>query len=117
MRLLLFDIDGTLIRSHGAGRLALKKSLEDLFGTAGPLDTYRMSGKVDSQIITDLLTAIGVPQSLIEAKLPEIYALMAKKSANYLLGKTNIYLHRGRNPAAKTASAPRSHIGLINRQF
>ena len=35
---------------------ALKLALEDLFGTAGPIDTYKMSGKTDARIVTDLLT-------------------------------------------------------------
>lgn len=79
MRLILFDVDGTLIRSHGAGRQALQAALVDIFGTAGPIDSYRMSGKVDAQIITDLLTAISIPKQEIERRLPEIYATMAEK--------------------------------------
>jgi phosphoglycolate phosphatase len=76
MHLLLFDIDGTLIRSNGAGRAALVKALEDLFGTAGPIESYEMAGKTDPLIIGDLLTAIGLDQSDIEASLPDVYRLM-----------------------------------------
>lgn len=79
MKLLLFDIDGTLIRSHGAGRLTLKITLQELFGTAGPIDDYKMSGKTDRRIITDLLTAVDIPVETINAKLPSIYRLMAVK--------------------------------------
>ena len=60
MKLLLFDIDGTLIRSNQAGRMALGAALEELFGTAGPLETYRMGGKTDSRIIKELMTAAGI---------------------------------------------------------
>ncbi len=81
MKLLLFDIDGTLIRSNRAGRLAMRAALEELFGTAGPIDTYSMGGKTDARIITDLLTVIGIPPSKIEAQLPTIYDCMAEKSA------------------------------------
>ncbi len=56
MRLLLFDIDGTLIRSNSAGRLAMAAALEEMFGSSGPLDSYSMGGKTDARIITDLLT-------------------------------------------------------------
>ena len=79
MKLILFDIDGTLIRSHGGGRQALGESLQELFGTAGPIDSYHMSGKTDSRIVTDLLTAVGIPQSEIKAKLPEVFQRMAQK--------------------------------------
>ena len=80
MKLLLFDIDGTLIRSNRAGRMALGAALEELFGTAGPLESYRMGGKTDARIITDLLVAIGLEPEAIEARLPDVYALMAKKA-------------------------------------
>lgn len=79
MRLLLFDIDGTLIRSKGTGRLAMEAALLELFGTAGPIESYRMSGKLDSQIITDLLLSAGLQKAEIKAKLPLIYAKMAEK--------------------------------------
>ncbi len=79
MKLLLFDIDGTLIRSHGAGRETLRSALQEIFGTAGPLDEYKFSGKTDSRIIFDLMTAAGFEQQKIERQLPAIYELMAQK--------------------------------------
>lgn len=78
MRLLLFDIDGTLIRSNQAGRLALGAALQELFGTTGPLESYRMGGKTDARIVTDLLTAAGVPAREIERKLPQVFTAMAE---------------------------------------
>ncbi len=81
MKLLLFDIDGTLIRSNRAGRLAMQAALEELYGTAGPLDTYSMGGKTDARIITDLLTVVGIPPAKIEAQLPLVYDCMAGKAA------------------------------------
>ena len=77
-KLLLFDIDGTLIRSNGAGRLTLSYALTKLFGTAGPLESYNMSGKTDPRIITDLLTAVGVAPKEINRQLPAVYELMAE---------------------------------------
>lgn len=80
MKLVLFDIDGTLIRSNGVGRLALATALTEMFGSAGPIQEYKMSGKTDARIITDLLTAIGIPTADITAKLPLVYELMAEKA-------------------------------------
>ncbi|MCP5098850.1 MAG: HAD hydrolase-like protein [Chloroflexi bacterium] len=78
-KLILFDIDGTLIRSHGGGRQALGEALQDVFGTAGPVEDYPMGGKTDARIITDLLIAAGIPRDNIAPKLPEVYARMAEK--------------------------------------
>ncbi len=93
MRLLLFDVDGTLIRSNQAGRMALGAALEDLFGTTGPLQTYRMGGKTDARIITELMIAAGIPQGEIRARLPQVYALMAEHAKR-------IYPERGIEPCS-----------------
>ncbi len=78
MKLLLFDIDGTLIRSHGAGREALTAALAAVFGTAGPIAEYHMSGKTDPRIITDLMTAVGIPAQQIKEKLTAVYEHMSE---------------------------------------
>jgi len=80
MKLILFDIDGTLIRSHGGGRAALQAALEELFGTSGPIDAYRMGGKTDARIIRDLLVGSGLEFAAIKAALPAIYELMTEKA-------------------------------------
>lgn len=77
MRLLLFDIDGTLIKGDQAGRMAMGAALEQVFGTKGSLDTYPMGGKTDKGIVTDLLIEAGVDQEAIENKLADFYILMA----------------------------------------
>ena len=87
MKLLLFDIDGTLIRSNSAGRLALGAALQELVGTSGPLDSYNMSGKTDARIITDLLTAVGKSPLEIEEILPAVYELMAVKAREIYPGR------------------------------
>lgn len=87
MRLLLFDIDGTLIRGNKAGRMAMAAALEEMFDSAGPLDSYNMGGKTDARIITDLLEAIGINGEEIDAKLPEAYTLMAEKAKDIYPGR------------------------------
>jgi len=59
MRLILFDIDGTLLWTDGAGRRALGGALQDEFGTTGPIDTYRLDGKTDPLIVRELLELTG----------------------------------------------------------
>ncbi|MGH7627529.1 MAG: HAD family hydrolase [Gemmatimonadaceae bacterium] len=58
MKLVLFDIDGTLLWTDGAGRRAMTAALEHVFGGAGPTD-YRYDGKTDPQIVRDLMRAAG----------------------------------------------------------
>jgi len=54
MRLLLFDIDGSLTNVSRIGRAALGRALIDVFGAAGLLETYEFSGKPDRRIAHDL---------------------------------------------------------------
>src|SRR5256885_16949671 len=41
MKLVLFDIDGTLLWTDGAGRRAIPRALLGATGTAGPVPTHR----------------------------------------------------------------------------
>ncbi len=61
MKLVLFDIDGTLLWTNGAGRRAIHRALVAEAGTAGPIDHYRFDGKTDPQIVQDLLGLAGHP--------------------------------------------------------
>ncbi|MGD2048564.1 MAG: HAD family hydrolase [Chloroflexota bacterium] len=85
MRLLLFDIDGTLIRTSKVGRQVMKMALEEVIGSAGQIESYPFAGKTDRGIIFDLLTEIGLSDRQINQYLPDVYSRMAK------LGKTLFY--------------------------
>lgn len=62
-KLVLFDIDGTLLHTHGAGRRAIRQALMDELGTTDPPDGFRFDGKTDPQIIMELMTAAGHPKA------------------------------------------------------
>ena len=69
MRLVLFDVDGTLVSTRGAGRRALERAMRDVYGSAGAIDAYDFHGKTDPLIVRDLLTAAGKSHETIEAGL------------------------------------------------
>ncbi|HTU21068.1 MAG TPA: HAD family hydrolase [Gemmataceae bacterium] len=54
MHVCLFDIDGTLIASGGAGKAALEAALTEEFGITRILDKLKLSGRTDRAIIADL---------------------------------------------------------------
>lgn len=72
-RLLLFDIDGTLISTEGAARRAFMRALNDVYGTAGPIDNHPFNGKTDPQIARELLSAAGLAPAAIDARLPILW--------------------------------------------
>jgi phosphoglycolate phosphatase-like HAD superfamily hydrolase len=60
MKLVCFDIDGTLIWTNGAGRRAIHRALLEELGTAGPIETFRFDGRTDGEIISKLAEAAGL---------------------------------------------------------
>lgn len=69
MRLVLFDIDGTLVIAKGAGRRALGRALERVYGTTGPIEGYDFRGKTDPRIVVDLMRGAGIADDVIEARM------------------------------------------------
>ncbi|HEY6071442.1 MAG TPA: HAD family hydrolase [Chthoniobacterales bacterium] len=60
-RLLLFDIDGTLIHSGGAGMEALKRALKERFKIDDDLDDIEIAGMTDSGIVISILEKHKIP--------------------------------------------------------
>jgi phosphoglycolate phosphatase len=58
VKLVLFDIDGTILWSDGAGRRAMEGALTEVFGASGSPD-YHYDGKTDRQIVRDLMRLEG----------------------------------------------------------
>lgn len=68
MRVLLFDIDGTLIRSGGAGKAAMETALRTAFGVAEVHDCVAYSGRTDPGIARELLATHGIEPTDANAK-------------------------------------------------
>ncbi len=73
-RLLLFDIDGTLLLGSRRLRRWFGESLAEVFGCTGDIDGHSFSGKIDPQIVTELLSGAGVSADSIAAGLPAVRA-------------------------------------------
>jgi phosphoglycolate phosphatase-like HAD superfamily hydrolase len=62
-RLILFDIDCTLVDAHGAGGRAMLRAIKDVYGVEGELGDYSFHGRTDPGIISDLATLWGADAS------------------------------------------------------
>jgi len=58
-KLLLFDIDGTLVLTGGAGLRAMTRACEEVIGHADALDGIPVAGRTDWIILHDTLTRLG----------------------------------------------------------
>ena len=68
MPIILFDIDGTLLRTGGAGKVAMETALREAFGIAEIHDRVPYSGRTDCAIARDLLAVHGIEPSLANQK-------------------------------------------------
>ncbi len=60
-KLILFDIDGTLIRTGGAGVRAMTRAFEQTCGVSDALKRVEVAGRTDRLIMTDALALLGRP--------------------------------------------------------
>jgi len=73
MKIALFDIDGTLVWTHGAGRRAMQRALAAVVGQSGPQD-HRYDGKTDKQIVREAMRTDGFTDADIDARMDVVLA-------------------------------------------
>lgn len=78
-RLLLFDVDGTLVDVDGAGREALRGAMARVYGETGPIDEADFHGRTDPSIVRGLLRAAGHPDGRIDPGFPELWRVYAER--------------------------------------
>jgi phosphoglycolate phosphatase len=83
-RLVLFDIDGTLLTADGAGRRAIHHAMMAVYGATGPIDAYSFAGRTDPQIVTELLAMDGWERPAVEERFPALWELYLANLAREL---------------------------------
>lgn len=91
--LVLFDIDGTLLLTPGAGRRAITAALADRMIDARVWEAIRFDGKTDPQIVRELLEAAGDasasdPQAV--AEILERYLVLLEAELARAPGRTRV---------------------------
>jgi phosphoglycolate phosphatase-like HAD superfamily hydrolase len=103
MKIVLFDIDGTLIRSGGAGRDALDAALAATFGKIGS-ETIEVNGRTDRGIARSLFQHHGLEDShdnwyrLRTAYLQALPECLRNRRGAVLPGIAELLLDLDRNP-------------------
>ena len=90
MRLILFDIDGTILIARGAGRRALARALEAVYGTAGAIDSYDLRGQTDPRIVLDVMEGAGLPRERVREGLDECFEAYARGLATEIGDGANV---------------------------
>lgn len=96
MKILFFDIDGTLIDSGGAGKLAMESALAGEFGIAEIKPGVPYAGRTDAAIIADLLRHHDVEVSeqgarrFLDAYLRHLPESLKQRTGRILPGVRNL---------------------------
>jgi len=77
-RLILFDIDCTLLWTGGAGRESTRRAMLDVFGRTGDLDAHDFGGKTDWQTLYELLSPLGINHTAIAAAMEDYTTVMGQ---------------------------------------
>lgn len=104
--LYLWDIDGTLLNTGGAGRRALNAAFEHEFGVADAFADVPFAGRTDLGILRDAFERAGLARSndrLLDAYLPRLQAELDRRTPTVLPG-----VH-----AALDAAAGQGHNALL----
>jgi phosphoglycolate phosphatase len=80
LRVILFDIDGTLIRAvrRPEYRGRIRGMLEEVFGTCGQIAEVDFAGKTDLAIYREALECEGITAEVVRERLPRLEAEMVR---------------------------------------
>src|ERR671919_2517475 len=117
MRILLWDIDGTLIRSvkTGAYKDYTIPVLEEIFGTAGRLSDMQVSGMTDLQIVYEALSDHGFTQDEIFARVQVLASRLTEEAKKVTGNGTKFFelLPGVRETLEALAAHPRYESALV----
>jgi phosphoglycolate phosphatase-like HAD superfamily hydrolase len=112
-RLILFDIDGTLLSASSVPARILGEALTEVFGTPGAAVGFEYSGKTDPQIARELMRGAGVGEERIAKDLPEALSRYLDRLATRLAPE-HVKAKPGVGPLLdRLAAEPEVTLGLL----
>jgi phosphoglycolate phosphatase-like HAD superfamily hydrolase len=88
LRLLLFDVDGTLITTNGVARGAFIDALETVFERTGFPRDHEFAGKTDQQIYYEIMAESGIDRDLVELRKEKLYGEFIRRLTDLLTPDT-----------------------------
>jgi phosphoglycolate phosphatase len=114
MRLVLFDIDGTILTARGAGRRALAAALIQVYGTAGDIERYDLRGRTDPRIVFDLMEATGLARPAVHERLGDCFEAYARGLAAEVGDGSGVVTLPGiADLVRRLHGAPEALVGLL----
>ena len=93
VRLVLFDIDGTLIRTGGAGVKAFASTFAEVFGLIEATKTLQFAGRTDTSLVRECFRLHGVAPTA--ENFQRVHRGMGEDEVKAILGKPFDYISSG----------------------
>lgn len=93
LRVLLWDIDGTLMRSTRGGDWTkyFAPAMKEIYGSAGAVEGMSVSGMTDSQIVCEALKDEGISTEKVFSQFGNFTKILAEKMARYVSEQKESY--------------------------
>src|ERR1700679_1374860 len=116
-RLVLFDIDETMISSDGAGRRALTRAVNQSHGLPEEhLASIKMSGKTDPQILAEIFAAssLRLEGEALQKEIQHVIEIYLEFLEEEIPASKYYIIHRGVPALLERLSVePKAYLGLL----
>lgn len=94
LRILLWDIDGTLMRSvrHGEYKKYFAPAMKKVYGSAGILEELKVSGMTDTQIMYESLRDEGFTPEQIFAEKENLLEIFKEEMSSFVAANADSYV-------------------------
>ncbi len=115
MHILLFDIDGTLLHTGGAGQAGIERALEVEFGVTAPTDGIPTAGRTDRAIAQDLIRYHRLEDSeATHARMLQAYLRVLPQE---LASRNGIVFPGVRDLLARLSTRDDVRVGLLTGNY
>jgi phosphoglycolate phosphatase-like HAD superfamily hydrolase len=111
MNLILFDIDGTLMHTHGVGRRSVAYALQTVLGYEVDTSPVSFSGKTDPQIFSEILEHEGTSDR--DALLPVLLRVYESEMHRAMPMADVTVLPGARQLVERCHADPRAEVALL----
>jgi phosphoglycolate phosphatase-like HAD superfamily hydrolase len=112
-RLVLFDIDGTLVLDDGVARHAFAGALLEVYGFTDDLSWFDFSGRTDPQIANEVLSHHGWERDAIGERLPALWIEYVGRLRQGLTRERQTVLRGVHDLLARLAPVPEITLALL----
>lgn len=113
IRLVLFDVDGTLLTCGGHTRPIFARALAEVIGPTPAIDRYDFAGRTDPRIVLDVALAAGFDEPRVRAALPWVRDRYLEILAAELPPERVELLPGVADLLARLAGRPGTAVGLL----